>query len=154
MFIISLMELGLEMAKLAALEIHVPIIEAPFLNPFYRNINPNLHILEGGAMPVEIRMTLIGKNMVRIKDTWAIRLDFAEERPAPPVMTPRDSIVGEIMPIIERTIQALSPITSAQMMPRMTLWLTDDEWDSLDRKHEVGEKVTVIITDENKIIIK
>ena len=105
-------------------------------------------------MPVEIRMTLIGKNMVRIKDTWAIRLDFAEERPAPPVMTPRDSIVGEIMPIIERTIQALSPITSAQMMPRMTLWLTDDEWDSLDRKPEVGEEVTVIITDENKIIIK
>ncbi len=105
-------------------------------------------------MAVEIKMTLVGKNMVRLRDTWAIRLDFAEERPQPPVMAPRNSIVSEIMPIIERTLQAVSPIAPGQMMPRMTLWLTDDEWDALDRKPEVGEEVTVIITDENKIIIK
>ena len=106
-------------------------------------------------MSVEIKAILIGKNMVRMGDSWFIKLDFAEEKPQPPLMAPRDSIARDIMPIIEQTFRVLNPnITSQSMVPRMTLWLTDDEWDAVERKPEVGEEVTIVVMDKNKIILR
>ena len=38
-------------------------------------------------------------------------------------------------------------------MPRLTLWLTEDEWDKLEPKPEIGDEVEVLI-EGNKVTLR
>jgi hypothetical protein len=104
-------------------------------------------------MDVKIKAILVGKNLIRKdKDTWIVKLDFVEETPEPPIVSQGD-IAREIAPIIQQTLQMISPGLTQQMMPRLTLWLTDDEWENLEVKPDVGDEVTITITDKKEVRI-
>ncbi|MEM3833579.1 MAG: arcadin 1 [Thermoprotei archaeon] len=105
-------------------------------------------------MDVKIKAILIGKNLFRKdKDTWIVKLDFVEETPEPPIIQQTGDIAREIAPIIQQTLQMFTPGLAQQTMPRLTLWLTDDEWETLEKKPDIGDEVTITITDKKEIKI-
>lgn len=105
-------------------------------------------------MVIKLKMLLVNKSLVRVGESWVVKLDFAEEKPNPPMMFEGSGLVRDILPIIQQTIQAINPTAGFQLMPRMTLWLLDEEWESLDRKPEIGEEVTIIIGEKGDISLK
>ncbi|MBS7611334.1 arcadin 1 [Candidatus Bathyarchaeota archaeon] len=78
-----------------------------------------------------------------------VKLDFSEYKPIPPPIitsTDESGIVREVAPIIQQVIQSM-PFTQKGMVktPRFTLWLTKEEWNSLESKPDIGDEVTVVI---------
>ncbi len=80
-----------------------------------------------------------------------VKLELAEERELPPPVMIAQSREGaelarQVMPILSQVMQAL-PFTrqGRATIPRMTLWLTEEEWDNLDPKPDIGDEVEVVV---------
>ncbi|RLE82468.1 MAG: hypothetical protein DRJ51_01395 [Thermoprotei archaeon] len=87
-----------------------------------------------------------------------VKLELMEEREMPgPIVAAQNSsteLMREIMPIVNQVMRSLVPKAKITM-PRLTLFLTEDEWDSIVRKPDIGEEVDVKIKeDESGITIK
>ncbi|PCN50157.1 hypothetical protein B6U99_05935 [Candidatus Geothermarchaeota archaeon ex4572_27] len=80
-----------------------------------------------------------------------VRLELAEERELPPPVMIAQSREGaelarQVMPILSQVMQALPFMRHGKAtVPRMTLWLTEEEWDSLDPKPDIGDEVEVVL---------
>ncbi|MCS7386108.1 MAG: arcadin 1 [archaeon GB-1867-005] len=102
-------------------------------------------------MEIKFKALVAGKSIVRdVQGGKLIKIELVEERELPPPVfySSKDSeIAREVLPIVKQVIQAMPfKPPSSLTVPRLTLWLTEDEWDALDPKPEVGEQVTVIVT--------
>jgi hypothetical protein len=78
-----------------------------------------------------------------------IRIELAEERELPPPVMVSQSreaaeLARQVMPLVSQVLQAL-PFTrqGKAAMPRVTLWLTEEEWEGLEDKPDVGDEVEV-----------
>jgi len=89
--------------------------------------------------------------------TRIIKIEIAEERelPGPIIMQPRDSTLAkEIIPIVSQVMRALPPFSQNKVMtPRAVIFLTEDEWDRIIDKFDIGDEVEILI-EKGKISIK
>jgi len=110
-------------------------------------------VLCGDVMPkVTFKAVLVSKSM--LSDPFGgklIKLELVEEREIPsPIMIesrgPGAELAREIAPVVQQVIRALpfGPRGKAAM-PRVTLWLTEDEWDRLEPKPDIGDELEVSI---------
>lgn len=104
-------------------------------------------------MAITFKATVTSKSLITdpLGDR-GVRLDLTEEKEAPPpVMVSSEestsSLVREVAPIISQVMRSL-PFTRPGKIPfqRLTLWLTEDEWEKLEQKPEIGDEVEVKIT--------
>lgn len=99
-------------------------------------------------MEVVFKATVISKSIVyEPQGTKSIKLEIMEERDIPPPIIyspPESEIAREVAPIIKQVMQAM-PFTRAgkMTMPRMILWLSEDEWERLYPKPDIGDEVIV-----------
>lgn len=108
---------------------------------------------------VKIRAILVGKSL--IKNPWGekvVKLEFVEERelPTPVVVQPPGSeLAKEVMPIINQIMRSMPLLSQGRAnMPRLTLYLTEEEWDRLLEKPEIGEEVLIEIKGKSVFISK
>ena len=80
-----------------------------------------------------------------------VKIELVEERELPPpvVMSRGEGadLMKDVMPIISQIVQAL-PFTRGGKItvPRLMIWLSEDEWDKLEPKPDIGDEVEVTIT--------
>jgi len=113
-------------------------------------------------MAKNVLIKAVVSNISIIDNPWGekmIKLDLTEERETPgPVMIQRDGrddIAKEIMPIVSQVLKSM-PMFGVQgkvRVPRLTLYLTEDEWEKLLEKPTIGEIIEIKIQDK-KISIK
>ncbi|RLE66393.1 MAG: hypothetical protein DRJ38_01725 [Thermoprotei archaeon] len=108
---------------------------------------------------VKIRAVLVGKSL--IKNPWGekvVKLEFVEERelPNPVVIQPAGSeLAKEIMPIINQIMKSMPVLSHGKAsIPRLTLYLTEEEWDRLIEKPEIGEEILIEIKGKSISISK
>ncbi|MCD6510306.1 MAG: arcadin 1 [Thermoprotei archaeon] len=103
---------------------------------------------------VSFRAVLVGKNVV--SDPFGgknIKLELIEERevPMPMIIEGRgQELAREIAPIVRQVMRSL-PFTGAGRIavPRLTIWLTEDEWDRLEPKPDIGDELIITIKSKN-----
>ncbi|MEM4576368.1 MAG: arcadin 1 [Candidatus Nezhaarchaeales archaeon] len=86
-----------------------------------------------------------------------IKIELAEEKETPPpvVMSRGDSsdLVKDVMPIVNQILQSLPFARGGKVtVPRMIVWLSEEEWEKLEPKPDVGDEVEVTIS-SSKITI-
>ncbi|MCS7139640.1 MAG: arcadin 1 [Candidatus Nezhaarchaeota archaeon] len=80
-----------------------------------------------------------------------VKIELAEERELPPpIFMSRgegSEIMKEVMPLVSQIVQAL-PFTRGGKVtvPRLMLWLSEDEWDKLEPKPDIGDEVEVVVS--------
>jgi len=110
-----------------------------------------------------IRFKAIVSNISIIDNPWgekAVRIDLTEERELPgPVVVQRgqqNEISREIVPILSQVIKSI-PVFGASgkvRVPRLTLYLTEDEWEKLLKKPSIGDLIEVQIASDKVKVIK
>jgi len=86
-----------------------------------------------------------------------VKIELAEEKELPPpVVMSRGEVsdlLKDVMPIVSQIIQSL-PFTRGGKVtfPRMTIWLSEEEWDKLEPKPDIGDEVEVSILPSNVTI--
>lgn len=105
-------------------------------------------------MEVKIKAILVSKSM--ITDPFGeklIRLEFAEEReiPGPIIMQQGENpLMRDIVPIISQVLKSMPFFGGRKAtVQRLVLFLTEDEWDRLPEKPDIGDEVTIIVKDRN-----
>ncbi len=94
----------------------------------------------------------IGERMVKV--------ELTEEREAPgPIVMQRgepSELSREIVPIISQILRTIPMFNVAGKIkvPRLTLYLTEDEWDKLLYKPTIGEYIEIIINDRESKSVK
>jgi len=106
-------------------------------------------VIKGIVVSKTLTKDTLGNNIVKI--------EIAEEReiPGPVIMHPRDSTLAkEIIPIVSQVMRALPPFSQNKvMMPRAVLFLTEDEWDRIIDKFDIGDELEIYI-EKGRITIK
>jgi len=80
-----------------------------------------------------------------------VKIELVEEKELPPpvVMSRGEGseLMRDVMPIVSQIVQAL-PFTRGGKVtvPRLMIWLSEDEWDKLEPKPDIGDEVEVVIT--------
>ena len=86
-----------------------------------------------------------------------VKIELAEERELPPpiVMSRGEvsDLLKDVVPVVSQIIQSL-PFTRGGKVtfPRMTIWLSEEEWDRLEPKPDIGDEVEVVISSSNVTI--
>ncbi|MEM0217628.1 MAG: arcadin 1 [Candidatus Nezhaarchaeales archaeon] len=103
-------------------------------------------------MEIKFRAVVMSKSMYNDPlGGRGVRIELSEERDVPPpvVMSRGETsdILKDVMPIVSQIIQSL-PFTRGGKVtvPRMTLWLSEEEWDKLEPKPDVGDEIEVVIS--------
>ncbi len=100
-------------------------------------------------MEVKIRATLISKSM--LTDPFGeklIKLEFAEERELPGPIIVQDGsnpLARDIVPIVSQVLRSLPMFGRRAVMHRLVLFLTEDEWDRLPEKPDIGDEVLIVV---------
>ena len=103
---------------------------------------------------VSFRAIVTSKTLVSdITGTRYIKIDLAEEREMPgPIIVTEDrnasELVREIAPVVRQVLRTLpGPFGSGKVLtPRLTIWLTEDEWESLTDKPDIGDEVEKVLS--------
>jgi len=106
-----------------------------------------------GKIGVKIKATLVSKSMMTNPlGERLIRLEFAEERDMPGpiiVQETNNPLARDIVPIVSQVLRSLPMFGGKKtMMHRLTLFLTEDEWESLPTKPDIGDEVLIIVKGE------
>lgn len=102
-------------------------------------------------MEIKFKAMVSSKSMIRDPQGGRmIKIELVEERELPPPVfySSKDSeIAREVLPVVQQVLRIM-PFRppSSLSVPRLTIWLTEDEWDALDPKPEVGSEVTVVVS--------
>ncbi|RLE55772.1 MAG: hypothetical protein DRJ40_07045 [Thermoprotei archaeon] len=102
---------------------------------------------------VTFKAVVTSKTLVTdITGTKYIRIELAEERELPgPIIVAEDkeasNLVREIAPVVRQVLRTLpTPFGAGKVMtPRLTIWLTEDEWEALPDKPDIGDEVEVVV---------
>lgn len=102
-------------------------------------------------MEVKFKAVVAGKNVVKAPNGEKMfRIDLVEEQESPPPVffSSQDSeLAKDVLPIMQQVMRMMPiPLSTALQIPRLTLWLTEDEWSMLEPKPELGDSLTVIIS--------
>lgn len=104
----------------------------------------------------------IVSNISLVDNPWgekSIRIDLTEERelPGPILVQPgrKDSTLAkEVMPIISQVLRSMPGLSINKVrIPRLTIYLTEDEWDKIIDKPHIGD-VIIVSFYNNKVDIK
>ena len=99
---------------------------------------------------IHFKATLISKSIVTSPlGEKLIKLEFVEEQPLPGpiVMGGETEMAREIAPIISQVMKTLPIFGNKRVnIPRLTLFLTENEWESLERKPEIGEEMRITVS--------
>lgn len=104
------------------------------------------------------RAILTSKTLVQIlPGEKLVKLEFVEEREIPgPIITTSGSqseMLREIMPIVNQVLKSVAPRPRVSF-PRINIFLTEEEWDRITSRPEVGEEALITIEEKNgKLII-
>ncbi|MGC8583582.1 MAG: arcadin 1 [Thermoproteus sp.] len=100
---------------------------------------------------VVVKGVVVSKQLVADPTgTRYVKIDVVEEKdvPGPLVMAPSDEqtapVAREIMPLVSQIIRSLPFSLNKIAVPRLTIWLTDDEAESLGDV-DVGDSVDIEI---------
>lgn len=105
---------------------------------------------------ISFKATLVGKNLV--SDPFGgknVKLELVEEREMPmPILIEgqgsRQELARELAPIVRQVVRSLPFTRSGKVsIPRLTLWLTEDEWERLEPKPDIGDEVLVVVKGRN-----
>jgi hypothetical protein len=105
----------------------------------------------GIVLEVRFKASVAGKNVVKAPNGEKMfRLDLVEEQESPPPVfySSQDSdLAKDVLPIMQQVLRMMPiPLSTSFQLPRLTIWLTEDEWDKLEPKPELGDVLTVIIS--------
>jgi hypothetical protein len=104
-------------------------------------------------MGISFKTILISKNMFKENNEWYVRLEFAQERERPPSITSRDEpSLQWLIPAIQQTLRSILPFQYT-LFSRMILILKEEEWEKIENKPDIGEEVTITVTDKKEIVI-
>lgn len=102
-------------------------------------------------MEIKFKAMVSSKSMIHDPQGGRmIKIELVEERELPPPVlysSKNSEIAREVLPVVQQVLRVMPfkpPISVA--VPRLTLWLTEDEWDALDPKPEVGGEVVVVVS--------
>lgn len=108
---------------------------------------------------VVVKGVVVSKQLVSDPiGTRYIKIDVVEEKdlPGPLVMSPPDEqaaqVAREIMPLVTQIVKSLPFSLNKIAVPRLTIWLTDEEAESLG-EIDVGDAVDIVI-EQGSIKIK
>ena len=99
-------------------------------------------------MEIVFKATVMSKSIVHDpQGIKSIKLEIVEEREIPPPIIyspPESEIAREVAPIIKQVMQAMPFARAGKMaVPRVMLWLSEDEWERLYPKPDIGDEVIV-----------
>lgn len=98
---------------------------------------------------IHFKATLISKSIVMSPlGDKLVKLEFIEEHPLPGpiVMGGETEMTREIAPIISQVMKTLPIFGNKRVnIPRLTLFLMENEWESIERKPEIGEEVEITV---------
>jgi len=98
-----------------------------------------------------IRFKAVVTNISIVDTLWGekvVRVDLTEEREAPSALVmpaEQSELAREIVPIVTQILRAMPfPGTSGKArLPRLSLYLTEEEWERLADKPTIGDLVEV-----------
>lgn len=104
-------------------------------------------------MEVRFKAVVVSKSMFNDPLMGkGIRIELAEERELPPPVVVSQSreaaeLARQVMPLVSQVLQSL-PFTrqGRATVPRVTLWLAEEEWEGLESKPDVGDEVEVVLS--------
>ncbi|OYT31664.1 MAG: hypothetical protein DRJ32_01250 [Thermoprotei archaeon] len=102
---------------------------------------------------IEVKFKAILTSKSIIKDPLGenmIKLELMEEKdiPGPVIIHQKkdDTLSREIAPVISQIMKSLPIFSGGKFtVPRLTILLTEDEWDRLPEKPEIGDIIEVVI---------
>lgn len=105
-------------------------------------------------MDVIVRVVLISKSMFKEDNEWYVRLEFAQEKINPPAIINRsDDPIQSMIPMLQQMLKNIMPFQTG-MLQRMILILREDEWEKLEKKPDIGEEITIKISDDKSITLR
>lgn len=102
-------------------------------------------------MEVKFKAVVAGKNVIRAPNGEKMfRIDLVEEQESPPPVfysSQESDLAKDVLPIMQQVLRMMPiPLSTSLQIPRLTLWLTEDEWGMLEPKPELGDVLTVIVS--------
>ncbi len=85
-----------------------------------------------------------------------VKIDLSEDReiPGPVIMGQGSELAREVMPVVSQILRSMPGFAGGRIrVPRLTIYLTEDEWDKILEKPNIGEFLEVVFEDK-KISIK
>lgn len=109
-------------------------------------------------MEIKFKAVVLSKSMYNDPlGGRGVKIELAEEKETPPpvVMSRGESsdLVKDVMPIVNQILQSLPFARGGKVtFPRMIVWLSEEEWEKLEPKPDIGDEVEVAIS-SSKITI-
>lgn len=102
-------------------------------------------------MEVKFKAVVAGKNVIRAPSGEKMfRIDLVEEQESPPPVfysSQESDLAKDVLPIMQQVLRMMPiPLSTSLQIPRLTLWLTEDEWGMLEPKPELGDVLTVVVS--------
>jgi len=102
-------------------------------------------------LEVKFKAVVAGKNVIRAPNGEKMfRIDLVEEQESPPPVfysSQESDLAKDVLPIMQQVLRMMPiPLSTSLQIPRLTLWLTEDEWGMLEPKPELGDVLTVIVS--------
>ena len=105
-------------------------------------------------MPVRVRAVI--SSISYVDNPWGekmVKIGVSEEREVPgPVVVQRGTseLAREIAPVITQVLKSIPGIAGGKYrMPRLILYLTEDEWDKMVSKPNIGDIVEIKFSKES-----
>ncbi|MEM2904698.1 MAG: arcadin 1 [Candidatus Bathyarchaeia archaeon] len=88
-----------------------------------------------------------------------VKLELAQEKSIPPPMilsrSEESEIAREVAPIVQQVVRSMPFAPRGKIrVPRLTLWLTREEWDRLEPKPDIGDEVEVRVLGTSVEVMK
>lgn len=82
-----------------------------------------------------------------------IKIELSEDReiPGPIVMQKGENeLAREVVPIVSQILRSMPGLSGGKVrIPRLTIFLTEDEWDKILEKPNIGEYLEITFEDKN-----
>lgn len=98
---------------------------------------------------VVFRATLVSKALIQDPvEGEGVKLELSQERSMPPPMImsrgEESEIAREVAPIVQQVVRSMPFGPRGKIrVPRLTIWLTREEWDRLEPKPDIGDDLEV-----------
>jgi len=104
------------------------------------------------------KATLVNKSIITNPlGEKMVKLEFVEERemPGPLITSPvqYSEIAREIAPIVSQMMRTFNP-TGKLNVPRVILFLNEEEWEMARFRPEIGEEVGVFVSDKGGLELR
>ncbi len=80
-----------------------------------------------------------------------VKIDLSEERemPGPVVMGQGSELAREVVPVVSQILRSMPGFSGGRIrVPRLTIYLSEDEWDKILDKPNIGEYLEVVFEDK------